>query len=517
MRKNSLLVSAVLIAFVLAMFMPSVLASSSSTPESLYLGIISQPRFLPATINAGDVVTLNLDVTSSAVQLSIVDVNAVLELSNYFEPIVSIDSIGNLDPDATGTVLLKFKVKDSTPPGFYTINLKLNYLRDGELVTQTQIISVPVSVGQKNLVIGLNPKTISPGNQTTLSYSITNNGLTAVSNLLFSWSESSGLVLPLGSDNRKFISRINSGETVDVNYLVAVDPNITTGIYPLDVEISYNDSNGSQVQKSTIGIIAGGATDFDVSSDYSGSSLSFSIANVGSNNAAATVVKLVKQSGLTISGSDTVIIGALNKGDYSIANFTVQSASSDQNAYSGANGFRRASGASTTTSTNSAGSNAFGSPPTEDANARGAMGGVPPTNSSGVVNQAGISSVAGYVVDIYYTDTTGERQHVQKNFTLSSRSTGFAAGTTVSGFSNSGQSTDWVLVGAVLGVIVAAGAVFNKFRGKKNWKTFGIIAAVGIIVPVIILLVVPKVYSLTVLAAVFLAGIVIVFFAMRGK
>ena len=510
-NKSRVLVSVAAIAFFMAIFLPAALASSQSPPDFLYLGSLSAPRFSPSTINAGDIVTMNIDVTSSAVYLNITDVNAVLELSNYFEPLIASDNIGTLVHGATGTFLLKFKVNEATPPGFYTINLKLTYLRDKEPVSQTQTISVPVSVGQKNLIVSLNPKTISPGNQTTLSYSITNNSLTSVSNVLFTWSESTGLVLPLGSDNRKFISRIDSGATADINYLVAVDPNIATGIYPLDIEISYNDSNGPQIQKSTIGIIAGGATDFDVSSDYTSGQVSFSIANIGSNNAAAVVVKLIKQTGLTISGSDTVVIGALNKGDYSIANFTVQNGFGDLNSASSANGFRRGVGTSTA-------SPLTASQSTQNASASGAdnnLSGAPSGGFNGTVSQG--QAAAPYVVDIYYTDTTGERQHVQKNFTLSARTTGLTVGTTAGGFSGSGQSTDLVLIGALFAIIIAVGAIYNKKKAKKDWKSFAIISAVGIILAVIILELVPRTYLTTVLSAVFLAGLVVMFFAMRGK
>ena len=401
---------------------------------------------------------------------------------------------------------MKFKVKDSAPPGYYTIYLNLSYLRDGEIISQKKTIEVPVSIGQKNLVVDLNPKTISPGNQTNITYSITNNGLTPVSDVLLTWSESTGLVLPLGSDNRNFVSRINPGETVDVNYLVATDPNITTGIYPLEVTLSYSDSNGAQTQKSTIGIIAGGKTDFDVSSDYTNSQLSFSIANVGSNNAAAVVVKISPQPGLNITGSNTVIIGALNKGDYSIANFTVSSAS-DTNASGGS--FRRGGSASGV----SGASSALGLTGSANVNSSESSQGTSSVdrNFSGGAGQLPSS----YVVEIDYTDTTGARQQVMKNFSINSRTTGFAIGAASSGASAFG--TDWVTILAAIAVVAVIGVGYNKVRAKKNWKQLGIFVAVAIVVPVVAVYFAPRTLVTPILCVAVIAVALVVFFAGRGK
>ncbi|MCX6803544.1 MAG: hypothetical protein NTY48_03155 [Candidatus Diapherotrites archaeon] len=502
----------------LALVLPGVWSADSTGADYLYLGSVSAPRFLPASINAGDVVNMSVDVTNNGSALSMIDVNASIESNNYIEVIVGSNSVKEIGPGSATTFVLKFKVKAGTPAGFYSLLLNMHYLRDGTLVAQETTISVPVGVSQNNLIVELNPKSINPGNQSTLIFSVTNPSENSISGVLFTWSASGGLVLPLGSDNRKFISRINAGETVDFNYSVAADPNITTGIYPLTVSLAYIDSNGAKTQSSSVGLIVGGATDFDVSSDYSSTGqLSFSVANIGSNNAGSVIIKLLRQPNLTISGTDTVIIGSLNKGDYSIASFNVTAQSADLNAAANVRRTGQGTGAGGNGSAGSGvgaqntGALSTGIQGSSDQNFNPQGTGVQGVNRFGAGTQ-GLGGQGQFVVDIFYTDTTGERQHVQKNFQLNSRvsGTGTFAGRGTGGVGSLG--TDWMVIAAAFAIIVVAGIIYNKKVAKKSWKRFAMFATVVIIITALVLYFAPSNLVPTVLAVLIVAGAVIGFF-----
>jgi len=336
-----------------------------------------------------------------------------------------------------------------------------------------------------------------------LTVTVSNNSSVPLSNVAFSWTESTGAILPLGSDNKRFISYIGQGEKYDFNYLVVADPSIVTGIYPLSVTLSYNDSTGTKTQTSQVGLIIGGKSDFQISADtLSSGQISFSLANIGSNNASAVVVKMPAQVGLTITGSDTVIIGNINKGDYSVANFTVSA--TDQNA-----ALRNLNRTGSGTQTNSATQPPVGNP--RDFNS---------FDQNSLNNFAQRQTQGSFNVDIYYTDTTGERQTIHYPFQLGaakgsttgivSGGVGFATGRTQQG------SSDTLLIVGILAAIVIIAALFNKFVAKKKWKVFGIAALIGIIVPAIILFFIPSSLASTILAAVFLIGVLVVLFKI-GK
>jgi len=498
----------VLVALLFALIVPQVFAATTAQQgDYLYPAQITDYRFLPSVLTAGDVVSVAIDVQNLGTLIAMADVNFSLDAGDYLEPVQATSTINSIDSGSTKTTVLKFKVKDSTPPGYYQVFLYLSYKRvdykgNSIDVNQTKVLTVPVSASQQNVEIQINPSVISPGSQTPLTVTILNNSSTPLSNISFSWTESSGAILPLGSDNKRFASYIGSGEKYDFSYLVVADPSIVTGIYPISVSLSYNDSNGTKTQTSQVGVVVGGKTNFQISSEtLSSGQISFSLANIGSNNASAVVVKMPAQIGLTITGSDTVIIGTINKGDYSVANFTVSS--SDLNAI--ARGINRPS-AITQTNT----------PSTQTNVAPRDFNGAPDVNSGMGFPQR---QSGGYVVDIYYTDTTGERQTIQYPFQLGAAktsTTGLVGGTGFTNGRTAPGSTDTILLVGIFAAIIVVGAVFNKFVAKRNWKKLGIAAVIGIIVPAIVLFFAPTSLVSTIFAAVFLVGVLVVFFKI-GK
>ncbi|MCX6800638.1 MAG: hypothetical protein NTZ73_00415 [Candidatus Diapherotrites archaeon] len=418
--------------------------------EYLYLISMQGTTFLPITIYAGNVVNMAVNIKDNGTYYSISELNAALDIPQQFESIDLNDSINLIKPGATKTLVFSFRVKENTLPGYYPIVLTMKYTRDGGTIedsqtpiTETQTILVPVSKIERNLDVTVSPRVINPGKQTDINFTISNIGGTPVSNISFSWSEASSLVLPVGSDNKRYVSIIQNGQSEKVSYVVAADPNITTGIYPLTVTVVFADVNGMKTQTSQVGLIVGGATDFEVSAELSGSSLSISIANIGSNNAGAVVARIPKQQGISVSGSNTSILGNLNKGDYTLANFTVQS---------------------------SLGADRNGGPPA-------------PTAQNGQQTSAGGRFTGGQtsntlLLEIDYTDTTGERQSVQKTIQLSS-----SASTNTSAIASTRQQSNQfgLLPWALLVLIAGSAIVLKKFRKKDvSWKKLAV--ALGIII-----------------------------------
>ncbi|MDD5162657.1 MAG: hypothetical protein PHD95_00430 [Candidatus ainarchaeum sp.] len=448
---KKILIGAIFLLAIIGFQMQLAYAAAS---EPAYLVSVTGTRFLPANINAGDIASVAIDIQSNAFAFAISDLNGTIDLGNQFLPIKSQDSFVGLRAGSTKTLIFNFQAKQDTLPGYYPAFLTITYARpDGALAKQTQPFSIPVSKSEKNLDVTVNPRVINPGNQTDIVFTVKNLGGVPVTNLSFSWSEASDLLLPLGSDNKKYVAILGANESTGISYTVAADPNITPGIYPVDVTITFNDSNGTRTITSNVGIIIGGKTDFEISAEISSSNqLSISIANVGSNNAGAVVVKILDQSGIKVSGSSTSIIGNLNKGDYTIANFQLLSSGFGQ--------------VTQNSGTEQANQQQF--PPGSDANRFGSQ-----------ARQGSPSSVA---IEIDYTDTTGERQSVQKTISLSREvSTGTTAGTGFSG--RQGQNSlmsniAWILLAAF--VISPIG--LNYKLKKKKWKTIGIALA-----PIIIL------------------------------
>lgn len=460
---------------VLLMFFFACIPVASAQSDLYYLTEITSTSFLPTEIRAGDTVSMAVDIKNRGSTLSISDLKGELDTGNQFEAIKASDEISVLAAGATKTLVFKFKAKTDTLPGYYPVFLTMNYTRNSEEVMETQSIFVPVSKTDKNIDVTLKPSVINPGKQTELVFTLKNVGGTPASNISFSWEEANDLVLPLGSDNKRYASVLQAGNEAQLFYNVAADPNITPGIYPLDITMTFTDVNGTKTQVSQVGLIVGGTTDFEVSAEtLSGGQLSVSIANIGSNNAGAVVVRIPQQPSARVSGNNVAILGNLNKGDFTLANFEVQSQpfSFDQNnSENQRDQFRRTSNAN------------------------------------------------NLMIEIDYTDTTGERQSVQKTIELapsfSATSENAVAG--AGGFrqrANPFSLAPWILM-----VLIVGGAiVFNKFKAKNSdWKKLGKILVISVALFLVVVFLLDSNFVATIIAGIISVGLLAWFFLKKKK
>ncbi|MBI4053197.1 MAG: hypothetical protein HY394_04120 [Candidatus Diapherotrites archaeon] len=454
----------ILAALVVAAFSQNAFAAAS---EYVYLTDLTGTTFLPSTIYSGDIVSIAVDVKNKGNFTPIVNMNASLDIGNQFEAVDLNDSISLINAGSTKTLVFKIQVKNDTLPGYYPVFLIMDYTNNDKQTRETHTILVPVSKTEKSLDITVEPKVINPGNQTEATFTIANTGTTPVSNISFSWAEAGNLVLPVGSDNIRYINSIDAGKSAKVTYTIAADPNIAPGIYPLKATLSFAGVDGTKTQESDIGIIIGGKTDFEISAEITAAGqLSISIANIGSNNAQAVVVRIPRGQGIAISGSDTAILGNLNKGDFTLANFTTISRGFSQE------------------TTNSAGMQ--GQSFTDMHGTQQNQGTQEPQQTGSQNQPAGTQGTGAAFqrrnpgtleLEIDYTDTTGERQAVKKTVNLNlDTAGGTAAGTGTAGTfaQRRGAGSNNLLPWILLALVAGGAAAFNKFKaGNANWKQLG--------------------------------------------
>lgn len=167
---------------------------------------------------------------------------------------------------------------------------------------------------------------LNPGEETKLNFTITNIGNSPLQNLVFSWHEPNGVILPVYSDNTKYIKYLDVGESTDLEYTVVADVNAVAGLYQLDLSLEFETGNGSY--STTTGVFVSGETDFDVTfSESSAGQTSLSVANTGNNPAYSVTVRIPEQDNFAVRGSTASIVGNLDKGDYTIVSFQVTSTS----------------------------------------------------------------------------------------------------------------------------------------------------------------------------------------------
>lgn len=336
------------------------------------------------------------------------------------------------DDDDAGVLKFKLLTDSNASEGTYEITVtttsKSGSGSSSSTMTTTNTIYLDVRGKEYAQIVTIDKSNIDLAKEEPLEFLITNTGDSPLKNMVLSWEDPEGVILPVYSDNTKYIKYLAAGESINVVYSVMADVNADPGLYTLNLNLTYEDyeSNEKTIQ-TTAGLFVGGETDFDVAfSESDAGEISLSVANVGNNMAYSVKVSVPKQDNYKVSGSSSTIVGNLEKGDYTIASFDVASTQS-------------ASGAEGST----------GAPGTAKA------------SSGGNLTAASVEGNP-LKVQIEYTDAKGERITVDKDVEIEMTSSSAAAGGSEADSSSLSSYLPYLVI-----VIVAGAGVF-MYRRKKQ-------------------------------------------------
>lgn len=317
--------------------------------------------------------------------------------------------------------IVKYKLAVDPDANAGSYELKIGYYEFGSPKIIEKSLSIDVKNKDNAEVIHIDKSILVPGAESVIKFTINNVGNAPLRDLTFSWSNNDGVILPVGSDNTKYVKNLDIGKSETLEYKVIADSNADPGLYKLDLSLIYDDPiSSSNTKISTIaGVYVGGETDFEVSfSESTNGETSFNIANIGSNPAYSVSTMIPKQDNWKTSGSNSEIIGNLDKGDYTVATFNVQSL-------------------------------------------------VDRTDATQTTKE----KTQGLKLEVAYTDTRGQRHIVEKEVTLSPTmlSTSLMTGTGMRGQKStteeSSTSIYWYVMIVLL--VIIAYYYFKKIKNKK--------------------------------------------------
>lgn len=432
--KRTILVCLVL----MALMAGAVHAQNDITMSGISVTMINQN---PDPANAGDIVELrymvenlgNSEENNLEFELALAYPFSEVPGESYVRTITTLKA----HQQGSDAVIIKYKVRvdSNAVKGENEIDLKQSYT--GSDTFRTTAYMVDVTGTEYAQIIYVDKAKLDPGKETELTFTITNVGNSPLRNLIFSWDEESGSVLPVYSDDTKYVKSIDVGESVDLIYTVVADVNADSGLYQLDLSLRYETGQGTSQELSTkAGVFIGGETDFDVTfSESSEGQTSLSVANTGNNPALSVTVRVPEQEGYSVSGSISSIIGNLDKGDYTIVSFQISQSMGQRPSVSAD----------------------FSQMSAED------------RQSLREQMMSGNASTTGndLKVQIEYTDTTGVRHTIEKQVSIQFRSsdtTSTTTTTTTVGFRQRTSANGWnnIVFYAALAALVIAFAVLYK-------------------------------------------------------
>jgi hypothetical protein len=236
-----------------------------------------------------------------------------------------VGDVGALGVGDSSISLYKFSVSNNASSGLYTVTFNIEYCQDSYCKTISPNAIITVQSPSVVEVNSIKPTSLKLGEKANITFTITNKGNSQINNVVFTWSSSGNVILPVGSDNRIIIPTIYADSFYEIPVEVSVSPNAAPGLYSLSISIQYQDKSGiNQSINSVAGIEIGGETDFDVSVQESTSTLTtLAITNIGTTTAYSTVVRIPQQENFRVVGSSSSVLGNLNAGDYTLVSFQI--------------------------------------------------------------------------------------------------------------------------------------------------------------------------------------------------
>lgn len=227
-------------------------------------------------------------------------------------------------------VIIKFMVKVDKDAVKGVNEIKLKQGKAGSSAYAIRSFDIEITGKEFAQIIYVDKAKIDPGKETKLKFTITNIGNSPLQNIIFSWNEENGIILPVYSDDTKYIKHIDVGGSADLEYIVVADVNAAAGLYQLNLNLKFESEAGAPKEINTkAGVFVGGETNFDVTfSESSAGQTSLSVANTGNNPALSVTVRIPEQKNFRVTGSASSIIGNLDKGDYTIVSFQITQANS---------------------------------------------------------------------------------------------------------------------------------------------------------------------------------------------
>lgn len=304
----------------------SVFAQAQSDSEIISISLVNQ---IPDPARAGEIIELRFRVENyGGKEANNLEIELMLEYPFIKIPgekyIKTIKTLSGYQKGDNG-VIIKYKLRIDKDAIKGTNEIKIKQGKKGLSVYATETFDIEVSGKEFAQIIHVDKAKLDPGKETGLKFTITNIGNSPLQNLVFSWDEEDGVILPIYSDDTKYIKYIDVGESTDLEYIVMADVNAVAGLYQLNLNLKFEAENGTSKEiKTKAGVFVGGKTDFDVTfSESSAGQTSLSVANIGNNPALSVTVRIPEQENFRVSGSTSSIIGNLDKGDYTIVSFQI--------------------------------------------------------------------------------------------------------------------------------------------------------------------------------------------------
>jgi len=299
---------------------------SEGLQDYAYILVQNSATFYPSVIYPNSEVSLNISLDNVSTVSDAKDVNFVLNLANsYFGVVKEYDYLEIIKYNQSGTGVLRFKVNENVPGGYYSIAYRVTYFKDGEKYTIDKQVSINVSNYSKlNVVVENYPKTnVYLNDDLQIKGTLINEGSSTLTGVTLNL-DYSGKLIPL-SETSIFVGDILPGQRMPYEYNLKIPKSADIGVYDLNIYAT-DVSGNSDLEKisfvvedvptliiSSIDKSIDGEKEFLSQNDKF--SLSIQLENISKSKIKSSSITLSNLKELNIDGTDLAYVGTIDASD----------------------------------------------------------------------------------------------------------------------------------------------------------------------------------------------------------
>ena len=264
------------------------------------------------------------DVTVKLVPKDNASANAITILDD-------VDSLGTInDWNDQRTAKFRIYVNPDTIEGDYYFNVLITYKglqtdsSNPQMTATTKLEDQILTIKGKPMIMIVNSSfdIVAPTSKNTETLTFKNTGTGTVENAVveINLPNTNSVFSILGGGKQFSLGTLKAGEVASITFDLAVDIAARPGVYNIPVQITGQNNYSTN---NVVGLVVAGMTNFDISYVETLGSFSLNVANVGISPANAVAVNLPRQNNFSITGATSSVIGNLNPGDYTSANFQI--------------------------------------------------------------------------------------------------------------------------------------------------------------------------------------------------
>lgn len=280
----------------------------------------------PETIYPNSEVSLNVTLQNIS-QISDAQ-NVILKLvtsNSNILPLKISDSLDIIKFNQSGTLVVRFKINENTPGGYYTIPYQVEYSRDGQKHKIDSQVSINVSNYSKlNVVINEYPKqNVYLNDLINIKGLIKNEGNSTLTGINLNL-EYVGKIIPLSATSL-FIGDVFVGSQKAFDFNIIIPNAAEPGIYDLNIvaeDVSGNlDSEKVSFIVEDMPVIIISSVDKSIEGDKTilaqgdTFSLSVQIENISKSKAKSVSMKILNLKELGFEGTDLAYVGSVDAAD----------------------------------------------------------------------------------------------------------------------------------------------------------------------------------------------------------